>query len=191
MPKPPVKKPCDVMIDLETRGKRPGCAIVSIGAVLFDVENLELLDELYVVVSLSSCEKLGLHVDPDTTAWWSQQSPEARMALTLSESKSPSKNKGIGRALDMLTEFVKPIGKRRVRVWANGPEFDVSILDAAYAAAKRELPWEFWNSHSLRTIRLLNPSVPKPPFEGAAHNALADAKHQAQHVVDILRASRS
>jgi hypothetical protein len=39
-----------VMLDLETLSSGPRAAILSIGAVRFDLEKLELGDELYVVL---------------------------------------------------------------------------------------------------------------------------------------------
>lgn len=185
----PVKKnpnKLEAMVDLETLGRRPGCAILSIGLVLFSPLELKIVDELYVVVSRKSCKTLGLHEDPETLTWWERQSEGARQVLA--DAENARKSKGIGRALDMLTEKILPLGKRSVHVWSNGPEFDAAILAHTYHEAKREIPWEFWNNHSLRTIRKMYPQVPKIDFApGQAHNALEDARNQAQHVMDIYR----
>lgn len=68
----------DVMIDIETLGTKPGAAILSIGAVMFSATGLG--ETFYTPVSLKSCTDIGLTVDPDTVAWWMQQSEEARQA---------------------------------------------------------------------------------------------------------------
>jgi DNA polymerase III epsilon subunit-like protein len=53
---PPVLEPMsDVMIDLETLGRRPGCAILSIGAVEFGPAGLGR--ELYIVLDIFGSEE--------------------------------------------------------------------------------------------------------------------------------------
>lgn len=44
----------NLMIDLETMGKKPNAPIVSIGAVFFNPQSGELGPEFYAVVSLES-----------------------------------------------------------------------------------------------------------------------------------------
>ena len=54
-----------VMLDIETLGTEPGCAIVSVGAARWSIDGVG--DErLYREVSLSSCGAAGLEIDPDT-----------------------------------------------------------------------------------------------------------------------------
>lgn len=180
----PTPKTVDVMVDLETLGRRPGCAILSIGAVYFNPATGELGDTFYVAVrNDGSQEKLGLHVDPDTLRWWESQGAAARGVFA--EAQSRTKSKQVGRALDMLNEFLAPPGKRQVRLWGNGSDFDNAILAVAMAAAKRELAWEFWNNRCFRTLKNLV-RVPEPERAGTHHNALDDAVHQARHALAIL-----
>src|SRR4051812_37876973 len=70
-----------IMVDLETMGTAPGSAIVSLGAVAFDPVAGTLGEEFYRVVSLRSCQRAGLSLDPDTIVWWLQQSEAARAQL--------------------------------------------------------------------------------------------------------------
>lgn len=79
---------------------------------------------------------------------------------------------------------------RYLKVWGNGATFDNVILRGAYERAGHTCPWKFWNDSDVRTIVLLGRAVgfaPKRemPFEGDAHNALADARHQAKYVSAI------
>ena len=190
----------DVMVDLETMGKRPGCPVLSIGAVFFDPQTGALGPEMYEVVNYKSCLQLGLEADAETEAWWAQQSEEARLVIDLAMVNkgdySPKRkggtgkqitappNVGIGRALDIFSEFVEPVGKREVRVWGNGSDFDNAILAHCFHAAKRELPWEFWNSRCFRTLKAL--SAMKMERTGTYHNALDDAKTQALHAAKVF-----
>lgn len=172
----------DVMVDLETLGRRAGCVVLSIGAVQFDPATKELGEELYEVVRLETCIAAGLQVDPETEAWWRKQSPEARQVLTQAEKKRG--NKPLPKALQVLSQFLLTSGGD-VRVWGNGSDFDNSILVSCYAAIGQDPPWKFWNNRCYRTLKSLLPTV-KLTRTGTYHNALDDAKSQATHAIHLL-----
>lgn len=187
MPKAPAPKTQDCMVDLETLGRVPGCALLSIGAVMFNPATQELGDEFYVVVTRDDplFEKLGLHVDPETLKWWEGQSTGARAVFA--DAANKRKSKGIGRALEMFNDFIAPVGKRSVRIWGNGADFDNAILATAMRLTQREPGWEFWNGRCFRTLKNLHKDVKAPEMPTVAHNALADAKAQAVHALAIFR----
>jgi len=62
-----------LMIDLETMGNVKNSAIVSIGAVEFNIENGDIGEEFYAVVNLQSCLDKGMVVNGDTIYWWLNQ----------------------------------------------------------------------------------------------------------------------
>jgi hypothetical protein len=167
----------NVMIDLETLGNRAGCRILSIGAVEFGASGLGR--EIYI--TLSPIGQESLREDASTLEWWKRQAPEARRALDeYAASEAP-----LSEGLAQLRDFLAPCGLDAVKVWGNGADFDNSILYAAFAAAEMDTPWAFWNSRCFRTLKNLAPGVAAGARTGA-HNALADAKFQAQHAVRIL-----
>lgn len=173
-----------VMIDLETLGRRAGCAILSIGAVAFDAKAKELGPELYTVVRLDSCEKVGLHIDPDTIAWWEKQSPEAQKVLK--QARATRGNKMLSKALEELNKYLSQFDLKKVKVWGNGSDFDNAILINCFAAANLAAGWEFWNNRCYRTLKGLAPSI-KVERVGTYHNALDDAKTQALHAIKVLQ----
>lgn len=67
----------NLMIDLESMGKKPNAPIVSIGAVFFDPQSGELGQEFYTAVNLESAMEQGAVPDGDTILWWLRQSSEA------------------------------------------------------------------------------------------------------------------
>src|SRR6185312_2317526 len=69
-----------LMFDLETWGTLPGCALRSIGAVVFDplAQGLESAPTFYANISDISCGEAGLRFDPNTREWWGRQSVEAQ-----------------------------------------------------------------------------------------------------------------
>lgn len=158
-----------VSTDLETLGKRPGCVIRSIGAVVFDPRGEGVGAGFYVNVSRESCERHGLTVDPETEAWWAKQSDAAKAALE-------GDQLDLVEALDQLTAFWVAFAGRKV--WGHGSTFDVAILDAAYLAIGREPPWKFWDVRDTRTAFDL--AFVKPDrAAGVHHTALDDAINQA------------
>jgi 3' exoribonuclease, RNase T-like len=177
------------MLDFETLGTRPGCCVLTFGAVFFSSTEAEPLgQEFSAVVNVKSQEALGLHVDQDTVAWWERQSIEARNAVAPAYSPtSQSLEVVLG---DFSNYLLQEVGdKRNVQIWGNGADFDNVILAALYHAAKLESPWHFYNNRCYRTLKNVVKG-PKLVRQGVHHNALDDAKSQAMHAVALLKVVR-
>lgn len=174
----------NVMVDLETLGTVPGCAILSIGAVAFDPESGKLGEEFYVVVRRSSNGVFGLHEDAQTLKWWELQSKEARRVLYQSEGIDSIP---INRSLDYFKDYLAQFNLNKVEVWGNGSDFDNAILAVAYQKVGLELPWRFWNNRCYRTLKAEYRGSSKLVREGTYHNALDDARCQAEHCIQILQ----
>lgn len=163
----------NIMIDLETLGTSPDSAILSIGAVTFDKDGIG--DEFYVNVDLKSSIKVGASIDPETVYWWLSQSCEAGIIL--------SKDRlNVTPALDRLSEFFRNCSDN-VKVWANSPSFDCVMLHNYFKRiGYSESPWRFYNERDFRTfLALTNAERVKPDV---VHNALEDAKAQAQTIIN-------
>ena len=166
-----------IMIDLETMGTRPNAPIVSIGAVTFNGAGIG--GEFYRNVSLKTSVAGGGIIDPDTLMWWMGQGDEARAALTDGGSG------GLTYALDDLAKWM-PIGVKGV--WGNGASFDNVILSETYIRAGMQCPWPFWKDKCYRTVKGMYPDVALER-SGTHHNALDDARTQAEHLIAINTAS--
>ncbi|XEI33379.1 3'-5' exoribonuclease [Aeromonas veronii] len=180
----------NVMLDLETMGSGPDAAIVTIGAVFFDPLTGELGAEFEAHIALTDSAKYGV-MEPDTVLWWLGQSDEARAAIMPS-----TKHSSLRESLLDLFEWMHggdQGSKPGLQVWGNGASFDNVILRHACNAAKAPCGWGYWNDRDVRTIvdlgRTLLGFDPKRdmPFEGVAHRALDDAKHQARYVSAIYQ----
>jgi hypothetical protein len=161
----------NVMVDLETLDKTPTSVIVSIGAVKFDASGISE-DTFYSVVDIQSCIDLGLTISGDTIAWWMGQSEQARAVFK-------AKGDPLAKA---LIDFAKWVPKG-AKVWGNGASFDNTILANAYGAISVRQPWDFWNDRCFRTVASFSPL--KRVNSGVAHNALDDARSQAEHLLKI------
>jgi hypothetical protein len=69
-------------------------------------------------------------------------------------------------------------------MWGNGAAFDNVVLRNAFERAHLTPPWNFRQDMCYRTIKTLFPDVEMPERVGK-HNALEDAKWQAQHLIAI------
>lgn len=174
-----------LMIDLETYGTRAGCSLVSIGAVFFDEQTGQLGHELYTVVNRQSCREHGLFEDEGTIAWWSKQSAAARVAF---DQSTEGEGADLPVALQELSEFVKL--ESGVLVYGNGNDFDKPILTAAYAAAQLKEPWAPFNGRCHRTLKSMFKVKAAAAKKGVAHNALDDAKNQAEQLMAICKQHR-
>lgn len=166
----------DVMLDLETWGRGPGCQIRSIGAVIFTKQGLG--QEFYANVQCDGFPSLTR--DASTEAWWAKQPSEAQ-AVLLTDQKDLEPT---------LAEFRNwwKINKGS-KVWCNGATFDAPILEACFRAITQDAPWAWWNVRCYRTLKELAKirQLTEHPFEGTPHNALHDARHQARNAIHILR----
>lgn len=161
----------NVMIDLETWGTRPGCAIRSIGACSFDPHGDQIGDTFYANISDASCKVAGLHVDDGTVAWWKKQSQQAQDALVVDQLT-------LTEIAVMFEDWWRKT--KGVFVWSQGANFDEPLWGAATHAIGRRVPWKFWDSRCTRTVYDVagfNPRSVKRA--GTYHNALDDARHQA------------
>jgi hypothetical protein len=164
-----------IMIDLETMGTRPTAPIMSIGAVAFDATGIH--DKFYANVDLKSAVNSGAAIDPSTVMWWMSQSDESRAALLDKDDQYAIV--GALSALSAWRDWGKVVG-----VWGNGATFDNVILRETYYRAAVPCPWPFWNDKCYRTVKGIYPDVELVRV-GTLHNALADARTQAEHLIAI------
>lgn len=183
-------------IDIETMGKAPDSAILSIGAVEFNDGGV--VAGFSTVINLQSCMQAGLKIYADTTVWWMQQSEQARSAiLDCGSDDAPS----LGTALVELSKFMlgdyqgwggEPLND--IAVWGNGSDFDNATLQVAFDRVGLKTPWCFWNNRDLRTLRdavsmVTGEDAPRHKPE-VAHDAYHDAVAQAKTAADCMRILR-
>ncbi len=172
-----------MMIDLETMGTRPNAPILAIGGVAFDSNGIH--DERYATVEFETAIDEGGVICPHTVMWWMKQSDEARAELTKEEG-----GMSIAWALkDFRTWFDSTAYKHGCSgVWGNGASFDNVILAESYRRMKMAVPWPFWKDKCYRTVKNMYPGV-EFDRSGTHHNALDDAKTQAEHLIRINKAA--
>lgn len=184
----------EVMLDLETLGLANDAAILSIGAVKFNLDDVETYEEIekgyrrcfYRTISLLDLKGA---VDGETVQWWLKQSEEARKTLHEATSRNHD-------ALTDYSDWLNIIEEGDLKLWANGAGFDPVILRSSYVRERLRAPWNFRQEMDVRTIKYLalqkDPEVDlniyKITDKGVAHNALSDAIRQVLLVQRCWRA---
>ncbi len=161
------------MCDIETMGNKSKSAIISIGAVNFDILSGETGRRFYCNISLQSCLDAGLTVNADTIMWWMQQSDEARKALN--NNTIPLKQ-----ALILFHNWLCECPDN-YEIWGNSARFDLGLLDDAYFSIAEQTPWKYWQERDVRTLVAFNPSLKKSIINDLPHDAISDCLYQIKY----------
>lgn len=162
------------MVDLETLSLEPHACIVSIGATKFTIEK-GVIDTFEINIDPFDSKTYGLHIDPDTVAWWRKQDP----AISDMWKVNPQPLK------EALTAFCLWFGGKTQPIWGNSPSFDCVCLKEAMKATGVPCPWNFRDECDYRTIGKVI-QVERDEAKDL-HSSLADAIYQTNHLLKILR----
>jgi hypothetical protein len=163
------------MIDIETVGTGPEACILTIAAQCFDPlekKDYDQLQSFYCRVDIDS--QSNRKIEQSTIDWWATQPEPAREEAFNEHNRIP-----LEQALNQLHKIVWHCK----RVWANGPTFDMNILEHAFKSYNIALPWKYYNVRDARTIYSLWPDLKKYP---ASHHALEDCRRQIDLLYDTL-----
>jgi DNA polymerase III epsilon subunit-like protein len=173
--------PVHVMIDIETVGLKPGCAILAIGATTFSYQ-ASIQHKFYAVISTDSSEKAGFEFDTETLRWWNSQDAALR-------TENLSGVIGIQSAMIDFHRWLTQLAKEEdLYVWGNGAGFDIPILEYAFREFNIPAPWNFRNVRCYRTLKSLFGHFisGSMPMQGTKHLAIDDAIYQAQCAAVML-----
>ena len=179
------------MVDIETLSTAVNAVVLSVGAVEFDPFTGKIEREFYRELRLDM--QRDRHISGDTVQWWAKQLTEnnADNILTNPNSKKISPHN----AVFDLAQFLKcsaygvtaSVEYEDITVWACDPDFDLAILSNLYGELNLPAPWKFWNTRSVRTVRMLNKIAGvEVPTQPVTHNALEDCIRQAKEVSALL-----
>jgi hypothetical protein len=157
------------MIDIEGLGTGPDAAILTIAAQSFDPFGTGHYDRHYYArITLESQE--NRRIQDDTLAWWATQ-PLAQAEAFADDNRIP---------LDQALDELYRLAWQHDYIWAQGPTYDINILEHAYKSYNKTQPWQFYRIRDSRTVLSLWPGRPVPP---TSHHALEDTRKQ----IDILQ----
>jgi hypothetical protein len=152
------------MIDIEGLGTGPDAAILTIAAQSFDPFGTGHYNRHYYArITLESQE--NRRIQDDTLAWWATQ-PEAQAEAFAEDNRVP---------LDQALDELYRLAWQHDYIWAQGPTYDINILEHAYKSYNKTQPWQFYRIRDSRTVLSLWPERPVPP---TSHHALEDTRKQ-------------
>ena len=162
------------MIDLEGLATGPDTTILTIAAQAFDpLGDGWYNQQYYARITLESQE--NRRIEQGTLDWWATQPPLARDEAFAEEGRIP-----LDQALDGLGKLIW----HSKRIWAQGPTYDMNILEHAYKSYGKPIPWQYYSVRDSRTVFGLWPELPKPP---TSHHALEDCRRQIGLLQDTLK----
>lgn len=168
----------EAMIDIETLDTKPSAVVLSIGIVLWGPDGV--LDTRALYPSLSEQAALGRTVSEGTVRWWLQQDPTAwERAFVVRAGRMTLEMTRIALFNALKVEPV-------AAVWANGPAFDLVILENLFGV--ENVPWKFYEGRDVRTIReeaVLHDWKPKGEF--LRHDPVDDCLYQIAVVEEARR----
>jgi hypothetical protein len=163
----------DLMIDIEGLATTPDTTILTIAAQEFNpLERGFFGREFYARITLESQE--GRAIDESTLQWWATQPADIREEAFGEDNRIP---------LREALEGLHRLAWHARHVWAQGPTYDMNILEHAYKSENMALPWKFFSVRDSRTLFSLVPNLQKYP---ASHHALEDCRRQIRLVWDCL-----
>lgn len=165
-----------VMLDIETLATTPDAVVLSFAAVKFNEFDPydNFYGELNLALDVDEQIALGRRVDQDAVNWWSRQ-PKEVQAFAFQDNRTS------------LADFIIKLNKFVVatdRIWAQGPVFDIAILENLYRQIGTPIPWIYYNIRDSRTlIKALGSEIRQE--RNNAHDALSDCKYQAGYIKKI------
>jgi exodeoxyribonuclease VIII len=177
----------NVMIDIETLGTTPNSCILQVAAVMWD--NFGRIDEgISFDLSVTEQVNLGRKIDSRTVSWWmdGKVSPEVRQSV-LGRSETLRFHDGMEKLNDYIGSAYGDKGG--INVWANPPQFDISIIRSAMESCSIIPVWQHWEERDLRTLRNVckECNITFEKKNESHHSALSDAKHQAEEVIHLMK----
>ena len=168
----------DVMLDLETLSTRPEATILTFGACKFSPYNQEEITQgIYFRINVDEQIAIGSHIDDETIAWWGRQADDVR-----EEALGDDNRISLEQFTQELNRFLVGVDN----IWAQGPVFDIVILENLYRRLGKPCPWQFWQIRDSRTL-LSTLGDPREKNKAGLHNALEDAVSQAQAVQFVFK----
>ena len=166
----------DIMLDIETLGTRPGCVILTLGAVKFNPFSLDAPGPgLYVRPDVDEQIAKGREVQEDTMLWWMEQAEDVR-----EEALGEDGRISVEEMYRQLNRFL--VGSNNI--WCQGPAFDMVIIENLYRQYGWPTPWQFWQIRDSRTLFGVH-GDPRVKGKVGLHNALEDCVSQATAVQQV------
>lgn len=204
----------DVTLDLETCALCPTAAVMSIGAVAWDRNqvdtpfyeegNMNNADYLYLRhIDLRSQFVNGFTFDQDTANWWASRSKEAKLAVAAPDCQPCDSVENV--VVDFFQWITEMANGDEICLWSQGSDFDIAILRNICQTFHIDLPVSYKNFRDHRTFflegaRIILDAAQQPydpdrayslvePYEGdgVAHDPIFDCKRSIYSTWQMMK----
>lgn len=204
----------DVTLDLETCALCPTAAVMSIGAVAWDRNqvdtpfyeegNMNNADYLYLRhIDLRSQFVNGFTFDQDTANWWASRSKEAKLAVIAQDCQPCDSVEHV--VVDFFQWLKEIANGDEICLWSQGSDFDIAILRNICQTFHIDLPVSYKNFRDHRTFflegaRIILDAAQQPydpnrayslvePYEGegVAHDPIFDCKRSIYSTWQMMK----
>lgn len=142
------------LLDWETLDTRPEAVVLSCNLMQFDPSSGTEHEQLQITFAAALIEeqvRAGRTMSSSTLEFWMSQGQKAREGLY--EGKRPfSMSQGLGTMRDFVSRISKVALNADARVWGNGADFDIAILNSLCAQFKAPNPFRYSASRCARTV---------------------------------------
>ena len=159
-----------VMLDIETLATTPDAVVMSVGVVKFDPHSGTPYNKTLWRPDIDEQTERDRHISDSTLEWWAKQPDHIQEDAFSDQGRIP------------VTEFMKELNRYCVgmdKIWCQGPQFDMLILENLYIQWGHHFGWQFWQVMDCRTLFQLMPVDPRKAIQQDLHSADADAYYQA------------
>ena len=159
-----------VMLDIETLATTPDAVVMSVGVVKFDPHTGTPYNKTLWRPDIDEQTARDRHISDSTLEWWAKQQDHIQEDAFSDQGRIP------------VTEFMKKLNRYCVgmdKIWCQGPQFDMLILENLYIQWGHHFGWQFWQVMDCRTLFQLMPVDPRKAIQQDLHSADADAYYQA------------
>ena len=158
------------MLDIETLATTPDAVVMSVGVVKFDPHSGTPYNKTLWRPDIDEQTERDRHISDSTLEWWAKQPDHIQEDAFSDQGRIP------------VTEFMKELNRYCVgmdKIWCQGPQFDMLILENLYIQWGHHFGWQFWQVMDCRTLFQLMPVDPRKAIQQDLHSADADAYYQA------------
>lgn len=190
----------EIMLDFETLSLKENAVLLALGACAFDPATGEIVSEFYAAIDPRTQHHRD--ISASTVLWWMEQDDAARNKITQAvkdadrladlELGTPEYDEAANNAVLPINHvamafnaWVESLGQDNLKCWSNGA-VDHAWLQSMFDYSGLQNPIKFWNQRDYRTLKGLYPEV-EFVREGVAHDALADARDQTNHLCATLK----
>ncbi len=182
----------DIIIDIETLGTKPHSPIIEIGACAINNRTGKITANFSrrvpsgytfaYMVDRDSVECAPPDMQETITWWLADSGRKETLGKILGRSVCIHEHCPLYEFVDwMIQQNVKAGGN--IRVWANGPQFDLVILQSAFDRYGIKRPWTCRQERCVRTaLEMADYEKGSTSWieRGPRHRALNDARHEAR-----------